>query len=195
MDSSQNVVAPKIIVGVAEYNRRVPIAKLYLDHVIKRVMRQLKENTFIQFVGHACAIGSAKNNQRLSEGRARDFKTLFLRAARRRDPKIYRKLRASLLPDSSAVGKGEQEPLKFRNVPRKGLLQAIKQRNPQEYREIMAAIHRGETRIARDPFILEIGQETITIISRNDRVYGRQINRRIEIAFRQRPQFTGFPRN
>ncbi len=174
-----NLLPNKIIVGVAEFKQDFPSTNLYWLNVLEKVKQRLENfaSLRLQFIGHACAIGSQVVNQSLSTKRAKKFQKEFLYEIKNQEPELLKRIEIRL---DKYAGKGESEPLHF-EIEKNNFLRAVKILNFDEYQTLTKLMDAGKKRIKFYPFILDIKNNKIKIISDNATTLGRQINRRIEI--------------
>jgi hypothetical protein len=97
------------IFGAAKFGKVEPVYSFYWDRVMS-VAGEMIDNPKmrLRFEGHACAIGPARINERLSIQRAADFTSKFLERVKARFPAQYDDLRKRI---AAPVGMGSSEPL------------------------------------------------------------------------------------
>ena len=97
------------IFGAAKFGKVEPVYAFYWDRVMS-VAGEMIDNPDmrLRFEGHACAIGPARINERLSFQRAADFTKKFLERVKARFPAQYEDLRKRI---AAPVGMGSTEPL------------------------------------------------------------------------------------
>ncbi|MCG8604213.1 hypothetical protein MJD09_04330, partial [bacterium] len=174
-----------IIVGVSDFRQDTPSHNLYWSQVINRITERLASNPnlSLQFVGHACEIGTHVVNDSLSINRARKFQNQFLAEVEKRGGDFLDKIYARL---EMCEGLGKREPFSF-EIEKNNFLFVIRNKNHQEYLELSNLIKNGQKTIKFDPFILKVENDTVKLVSNNRTTFGRQINRRIEILIRNLP--------
>ncbi|MFQ5604360.1 MAG: PorV/PorQ family protein [bacterium] len=178
-----NLLPRKIIVGVAEFKKDVPASDLYWLNVLDKVKSRLDDfkDIRLQFIGHACAIGSPAVNKTLSLNRAKKFQKEFLFEINNRDPEMLKRIEVRL---DKYDGHGEQEPFQF-EIDKESFLEVLMNKNFVEYQVIKDQIESGFKTIRFDPFKLRVKGRKVLLISDNATTYGRQINRRIEIHIKK----------
>jgi len=97
------------IFGAAKFGKVEPVYAFYWDRVMSVAGEMIDDPDMrLRFEGHACAIGPARINERLSFQRAADFTKRFLERVKARYPAQYEDLRKRI---AAPVGMGSNEPL------------------------------------------------------------------------------------
>ena len=92
-----------------KFAKAEPIYDFYWQKLYEFINSMLQDKSLhLKFVGHACAIGSASYNQKLSEQRATAFKDRFLSYVRSNHPHAAQNIINRL---DKSVGMGEKTPL------------------------------------------------------------------------------------
>jgi len=178
----RNLLNKRIIVGVAEFREEKPGEKLYWEIIASRVNDRLEHGNiaFAGIVGHACAIGDSSYNARLSIARSESFYSEF----QKRYPKLVFRINRDY-GEIQLSGHGEQEP--FGMLVDKALfLETLRLHNLDEFKKITYELVTNRKDDPEFPFTFRLRPEGIYIQSDNETVFGRQINRRIEIRLEPR---------
>jgi hypothetical protein len=97
------------IFGAAKFAKVEPVYAFYWDRVMSVIGEMISNPDMrLRFEGHACAIGPARINERLSYQRASDFTQKVLERVKARFPGQYEDIRRRI---SEPVGLGNREPL------------------------------------------------------------------------------------
>jgi hypothetical protein len=97
-----------------KFGQTEPMYQFYWDRLFEQCQEILENPEMrLTFQGHACAIGPAEVNLRLSQQRAELFKKQFLAYVKKQHPEAHQKLADRL---DSAKGLGESQPLKMQKM-------------------------------------------------------------------------------